>query len=591
MKSPTRRTLLTAAAAMAASGPALATVQSEGGGDEGVLVLPSRAKAEKTRIATNAAAVLCAGYARAGDRGQALYARVADEPSHAGKFRSADGAWWELAENRLNPFMFGARARKGTDDSPAIQAMFDFVAAKAMPYPMAFMGARYWLMRGLTLPTVPAFVALDIDGGGAELITEAPITIFSRIPANQQEAMRTINASHYDIHHFEFQGRGQAGQIGLHIGAAYGNVVRNCLFSRLEYGTIGSFCLGSAWRDNLYHACSKRAAVIQTGTGYDSGAIWPGAVETNSASNVNVFENCRVFGHPRQTSAFGIFGSDAARVIGCISEGHGADIDLHFDFQGSPTVKHLHVDMFHCEAPNGKLNFKIRSSGKVVLDRIIRSHSGALYDAQGSVNCEVMFRGLAWLGALPEAAAKGPNPKGRWFYGGGGNGFGAETERWGSGGVGFRFEDCTEDAWKRISDPERWEGGRLPEMVHVRGIQSRNYGVMEWSNAPITFASPISFADEPGFAGIKSGTVRAKTALVPARASVSERFEVAGLIAALHSVTLNPQQGAHAPPPGIAWNAYIERDGVMTLRLTNVTDAPIALTPGAVWAYSAPRRG
>ena len=590
MKTPSRRNLLTAAAAMAATAPMLAAAQDEDGGGDDVLVLPSRAKAEKTRIAASVGAVLCTGYARAGDRGQALYARAAGEPGHKGKFRSADGAWWELAENRLNPFMFGARARAQVDDSPAIQAMFDFVAAKATPYPMAFMGARYLLKTGLTLPTVPAFVALDIDGGGAELVTEEPITIFSRVPANQEAAKRAINGSHYDIHHFEFQGRGVPGQIGLHIGAAFGNVVRNCLFVRLEYGTIGSFCLGSAWRDNLYHYCSKRAAVIQTGTGYDDGAVWPGAIETNSASNVNVFENCRVFGHPNQISAFGIFGSDAARVIGCISEGHGANIDLHFDFQASPTVKQLHVDMFHCEAPNGKLNFKIRACGKVVLERIIRSYPAAICDAQGSVNCEILFRGLAWLGGLPEPGGAGPNPKGRWFYGGGGNGYGAPTERWGSGAA-FRFEDCAEDAWKKLTDPERWEGGKLPQMIHVRGIQSRNYGVMEWSNAPITFVSPIYFGSELGFAGVKAGTVRLKTELVPAHASVSESFDIEGLAVLLHSVTLNPQHGAHAPPAGIMWNAYVERDGVMTLRLTNVTDTPIALTPGAVWTYSAPRRG
>ncbi|MCW3847586.1 hypothetical protein OF829_10055 [Sphingomonas sp. LB-2] len=592
MRTTSRRTLIGAAAAAAAT-PAFAAAQGAASDEDSgnVQTFPNRNAAARARIAAGTSAVLCAGFARAGDRGQALYARVAAEPGHTAKFRSADGGWWELAENRLNPFMFGARAKSRVDDSGAIQAMFDYMEAKGDPYPVGFMGARYYLAKGVRLPSVPPFVALDIDGGGATLFSDQPITIFSRIPANQDAAMRAINGSHYDIHHFQFQGDGLDGQVGLHLGATYGNVVRNCLFARLAYGSIGSFCLGSAWRDNLYHLCHKRAAVVQTGTGYDSGPIWPGAVETNSASNVTVFENCRVFGHPRQVSAFGIFGSDAVRINGCISEGHGANIDVQFDYQGAGTVKQFHIDMFHCEAPNGKLNFKIRASGKVWIERIIRSYPAALLDMQGSVNCEVIVRGLAWLGELPAARADGPNPKGRWFYGAGGNGFGAATERWGSGGTSFRFEDCVEDAWKQIRDPERWEGGKLPEMVYVRGNQARNEGVLEWSNAPITFASPIGFGDGSRLAGVLAGTVTAKTALVPANASVDETFEVPGLNALLHSLALNPQYGGHAPPPGIVWNAYIERDGAMTLRLTNVTAKPIALTPGAIWSYAAPRRG
>ncbi len=590
MESPTRRTLLTAAAAMAAASPALAAKQ-EAGGDEALLALPSRATAMRTRVAAGTGAVFCAGYARAGDRGQALYARAEREPAHAGKFRSADGMWWELAENRLNPFMFGAKAARRVDDAPAIQAMFDCIAARRIAHPVQFLGAQYCVAKPITLPTIPAFVTLDIDGGGALLATDAPIAIFTRLPRDQAEASAMIGQSHYDIHHFEFRGSGKAGQTGVHIGAAYGNVVRGCTFSALEYGSIGTFCLGSAWRDNLYHHCSARALVLQTGTGYDQGAVWPGSSEPNSPCHVNVIENCRVFGHPRQKSAFGIFGCNGVRVNGCISEGQGGGIDLHFDYQGSPTVKEFHVDTFHCENPNAALNLKVRASGKVFIDRLIRSHPAALYDAQGSVNCEVLMRGLSWLGNLPEATGKGTNPNGRWFYHSNGNGHGAKTEGSKSSGVGFRFDECIESAWEAISDPKRWEGGELPYMLHVRGIRRANGGVMEWSNAPIQFASPIAFADNSTLAAMKTGTVRPTTTMVPPYASVSETFEVEGLLATHHSVTLNPQHGMYAPPPGIAWNAWIEREGAITLRLTNVTAREIALKSGALWVYSAPRRG
>jgi hypothetical protein len=121
MGPPSRRNLLTAAAAAIAATPALAVAQRPAP-ENGVPGFSSRKTASGQRIATGVGAIWCAGYAREGDRGQALYARIAADPGHPGAFRSADGAWWELAEGRLNPFMFGARAARKVDDSGAIQA-------------------------------------------------------------------------------------------------------------------------------------------------------------------------------------------------------------------------------------------------------------------------------------------------------------------------------------------------------------------------------------------------------------------------------------------------------------------------------------
>ncbi len=70
------------------------------------------------------------GYGAAGDGGAALYRRAVSEPSHAGKVRSADGAWWEVAEPVLTPAMLGAAANGATDDAAAIQATHD--AANAL---------------------------------------------------------------------------------------------------------------------------------------------------------------------------------------------------------------------------------------------------------------------------------------------------------------------------------------------------------------------------------------------------------------------------------------------------------------------------
>lgn len=592
MKSPTRRTLLTAAAGLAAVSPALASAQDAGSDGGDAPVLPSRVAAARTRISAGAVALLCAGFARAGDGGEAIYMRVGVEPAHAGKFRSVDGAWWELAERALNPLQFGAKGDGRTDDSAAIQAMFDFVTAKRSAYPMQFLGGHYRVRTGLTLPSIPAGTSLDVDGGGATLYTDRPITILGRVPKDQEEAMRVISAAHYDIHHFEFRGNNTQGQIGLHLGASYLSVIRNCAFNFFDYGSIGSFCLASAWRDNTYLGCSKRGATVQSGAGHDQGAVWPGAVESNSASNVSVFENCHVFGHRDQISAFGIFGSDTVRMLGCISEGHGANFDVDYDYQGSPTSKHFHIDTFHCEA-NAKVNFRIRATGKVTIERIARSLPSALLDASGSINCEIVVRGIAWLAEMPEARADGPNPLGRWFYHSDGNGFGAAEEGGRSAATAYRFEDNVEGAWRLIADPARWEGGRLPDALYVRGrgqpVQG-DEGMIEWSNSPIVFASPVTFADRNAFGGMKTGVVRSPACVVPARAAVIQNLPVDGLIPGKHFLFVNPNAAYGAPPPGIAWNGFIGAENMIELRYTNATDTPVALDP-IDWAYCAMRRG
>lgn len=75
-------------------------------------------------------------YAVPGDLGGALYKRVSSAPTHAGKFQSTDGAWWELAETVVTPQMFGAKGdcvydfttntATGTDDTVAVQAAYDY---------------------------------------------------------------------------------------------------------------------------------------------------------------------------------------------------------------------------------------------------------------------------------------------------------------------------------------------------------------------------------------------------------------------------------------------------------------------------------
>ena len=72
------------------------------------VAFPTRAAVAAATVPAEVAVLSTLGFSAAGDGGDARYRRAAGEPSHAGKVRSADGAWWELDEEVVRPQMLGA---------------------------------------------------------------------------------------------------------------------------------------------------------------------------------------------------------------------------------------------------------------------------------------------------------------------------------------------------------------------------------------------------------------------------------------------------------------------------------------------------
>ena len=73
-----------------------------------------------------------ADYSAARRGGGAQYQKVTVEPTHAGKVQIG-GAWYELANDVLNPLMFGAVADGATNDAVALQTAIDVSIAKRAP--------------------------------------------------------------------------------------------------------------------------------------------------------------------------------------------------------------------------------------------------------------------------------------------------------------------------------------------------------------------------------------------------------------------------------------------------------------------------
>ncbi|WP_201799452.1 hypothetical protein [Sinorhizobium meliloti] len=80
-------------------------------------------------------AIRVGGYYAPGDGGAGLYKHIIGQPSHAGKFQSADGRWWELTSSGVvYPNQFGAKPEAGYNNSPAINAATDYLVAKGGGY-------------------------------------------------------------------------------------------------------------------------------------------------------------------------------------------------------------------------------------------------------------------------------------------------------------------------------------------------------------------------------------------------------------------------------------------------------------------------
>lgn len=158
------------------------------------------------------------GHTAAGDGGGALYKRVALEPSHPGKFQSADGAWWEIADRVLNARSFGAippadwDALDGGDKrgatrlaaGAALGASLDalWAAAKALNRDMYFPAGRYEISGQRNMPFRQETVSSLLDCGGISILADGPSTVFATNSSNGADVFQLNGMDNFGIRGF-----------------------------------------------------------------------------------------------------------------------------------------------------------------------------------------------------------------------------------------------------------------------------------------------------------------------------------------------------------------------------------------------------
>jgi hypothetical protein len=124
----------------------------------------NRAAAEVATVRAEIAILRTAGFHSPGDGGGATYHRVRAQPSHAGRLRTADGAWWEIRGHDFSALQFGARGDGVANDSEALNGALACPLVRALHFP----AGRYRAI-GLRL-----FRECAITGEAAELFWDEP---------------------------------------------------------------------------------------------------------------------------------------------------------------------------------------------------------------------------------------------------------------------------------------------------------------------------------------------------------------------------------------------------------------------------------
>ena len=245
------------------------------GADTGGGGFDTRAEAIAATISATLNVIFVAGYTAAGDLGMSFYKRAASEPSHAAKFQSADGAWWEIVGHTVRPEHFGDIDYGFSDAATPIQNASTYVF-DAGGGEVTFGAKTYLFASNITIRRGVRWQGQGFDA-----------TVLQKSGAVSIIAGGQASSTHYvEIHDMLLSGDAAAGQSAI------------LIFDRAQQCKV---------EDCYFSNPGANGRMVQFAT------------DTNDAlgdATTITFERCRIFlGATSGTQGFYIFGGGAHTLI------------------------------------------------------------------------------------------------------------------------------------------------------------------------------------------------------------------------------------------------------------------------------------
>lgn len=130
-------------------------------------IYETRVQVAAATVPTTRTTLRTLAYATAGDGGGATYKKVSSPPTHNGKFQSADGAWWEIAEDAISVLALGADPTGVADCYAAIQSAIG-VARTQGKRRIIFPAGTYLITQAGAFNTGGTTDGLTIQGAGMQ---------------------------------------------------------------------------------------------------------------------------------------------------------------------------------------------------------------------------------------------------------------------------------------------------------------------------------------------------------------------------------------------------------------------------------------
>lgn len=313
------------------------------------------------------------------------------------------------ARNIATPFHFGAAGNNSTDDSPAIQRLFNYLYAlrtSFTPPVIVFPAARYFTATAINLP-LGGFGTrfIEITGYGATLRTSAAISIFKRMPADSTQSGQCISDWIGVIKGFTFQGNSipdalVTDQKALQLGACYSWVIEDCTFNNFDKAVEIYFGLNCTLRNLRINQQTHTGILGRHGN-------WAGASVNNSAFNANRIEKCRFFNGDNSYTSLHLLGADQSVVKECVSEGRNPQYNFVYDENDTTGVVTNTFEDIWLESTGGQIvtntGFYLKFRRSMFLKNIQRVYPNRLLyiDPASGGNAILVVDGLPYLGNLP----------------------------------------------------------------------------------------------------------------------------------------------------------------------------------------------